>query len=218
MDINNLELVFRILIAGSCGILIGYERTNRNKDAGLRTHAIVALSSALMMIISKYGFEDIGKFDGSRVAAQIISGVGFLGAGIIFVKNRTVISGLTTASGLWGTAGVGMAIGGGMYSIGISTTILIVLIQVYFHKNNFFSKNEMYRYILLLNIHKLEEFPPIKSIIVSKGVSIENINIIKKSTDEFEIELEIVMKDRYIRAEILEEISLNNSIISAVWE
>lgn len=216
--LSNYELVFRVVIAGACGILIGYERTNRNKEAGLRTHAIVALSAALMMIISKYGFEDIGKFDGSRVASQIVSGVGFLGAGIIFVKNRTVISGLTTAAGLWGTAGVGMAIGGGLYSIGISTTVLIVLIQVYFHRNNFLSKNEMYRYTLLITLKCIEEFPTIKNMIVQNNAHIYSINILKRGTKDTEVELELMMKESYTRALILEKLMNNECVISAVWE
>lgn len=216
--LSNYELVFRVVIAGACGILIGYERTNRNKEAGLRTHAIVALSAALMMIISKYGFEDIGKFDGSRVASQIVSGVGFLGAGIIFVKNRTVISGLTTAAGLWGTAGVGMAIGGGLYSIGISTTVLIVLIQVYFHRNNFLSKNEMYRYTLLITLKCIEEFPTIKNMIVQNNAHIYSINILKRGTKDTEVELELMMKESYTRALILEKLMNNECVVSAVWE
>ena len=89
------EFFLRILTAAVCGIVIGYERENRNKEAGIRTHAIVALGAALIMIVSKYGFSDIQNYDASRVAAQIVSGIGFLGAGIIFIRNRAV-SGLTT--------------------------------------------------------------------------------------------------------------------------
>ena len=84
------EFFLRILTAAVCGIVIGYERENRNKEAGIRTHAIVALGAALIMIVSKYGFSDIQNYDASRVAAQIVSGIGFLGAGIIFIRNRAV--------------------------------------------------------------------------------------------------------------------------------
>ena len=103
------ELFLRVIVASILGYMIGYERKNRDKSAGMRTHAIVALGAALMMVVSKYGFYDVEKVDSSRVAAQIVSGVGFLGAGVIFVRNNTV-SGLTTAAGLWTTAGVGMAV------------------------------------------------------------------------------------------------------------
>ena len=85
------EWVIRIIIASFCGCLIGYERTNRNKEAGIRTHAIISLGSALIMIVSKYGFEDIGGADGARIAAQIVSGIGFLGAGIYDIGIVTTI-------------------------------------------------------------------------------------------------------------------------------
>ncbi len=125
--IENMKLVARILLACIMGCLIGYERKSRDKSAGMRTHAIVALGSALIMVVSKYCFSDIPDFDASRVAAQIVSGIGFLGAGVFFVKNNSV-SGLTTVAGLWTTAGVGMANGGGAYFIGISAAFLVTLI------------------------------------------------------------------------------------------
>ena len=81
------ELLFRIMIACILGIVIGLERKNRNKLAGVRTHAIVAFGAALIVVVSKYGFADIPNYDASRIASQIVSGIGFLGAGIIIVRN-----------------------------------------------------------------------------------------------------------------------------------
>lgn len=135
----NLEFLFRLLLSVVCGGAIGYERKNRGKEAGIRTHSIVALSSALMMIVSMYGCLDVTRrynidFDASRIAASIISGVGFLGAGVIFVRSSSV-RGLTTASGIWTTSGIGMALGCGMYFIGITSTIVIVLVQIVLHKD-----------------------------------------------------------------------------------
>ena len=131
MDITvftELEFFFRILIAGICGGLIGYERNNRLKEAGIRTHLIVALAAALIMVVSKYGFSDVTTLKGvaldpSRIAAQIVTGVGFLGAGMIFVRNQT-ISGLTTAAGVWATAGIGLAAGAHMYMVAAAATVL----------------------------------------------------------------------------------------------
>ena len=118
------ELFVRIILAAFCGALIGYERMHRGKGAGIRTHLVVAAASALMMIISKYGFSDISKIvvgnvaeyrlDPSRLAAQIVSGVGFLGAGMIYLHGRTP-QGLTTAAGIWATSGIGMAMGAGRH-------------------------------------------------------------------------------------------------------
>lgn len=135
-----LNHILRIIVAGVCGIIIGLERKNRAKEAGIRTHCIVACASALMMIISKYGFFDMNfsgdfKFDPSRMAQGIVTGVGFLGAGMIYFQRGTLV-GLTTASGIWAVSGIGMAIGSGMYIIGISATFIILLIQLVFHSKN----------------------------------------------------------------------------------
>jgi putative Mg2+ transporter-C (MgtC) family protein len=137
--LSQLEFLLRLVVAGVCGCLIGYERKNRLKEAGVRTHMIVALGAALIMIVSKYGFIDVLQTNGnvldpSRIAAQIVSGIGFLGAGMIFVRKQA-ISGLTTAAGVWATAGIGMAIGAQLYFIGIAATILVLFIQVILHKN-----------------------------------------------------------------------------------
>ena len=130
-----VDWFFRICLAAACGGLIGFERDRRYKEAGVRTHMLVCLASALMMITSKYGFADLVDLPGygidpSRVAAQIISGIGFLGAGLIFVRNQSV-SGLTTAAGIWATAGLGMAFGSGQIRIGVLSTVLILTIQIF---------------------------------------------------------------------------------------
>ena len=119
------NLILRLLIAGLLGGLVGYEREFRAKEAGLRTHFIVALGSALFMIISQYAFEG-RQHDAARVAAQVVSGIGFLGAGvIIFQKN--VIRGVTTAAGLWMVAAIGLAAGAGMYPVSIAATLMTVI-------------------------------------------------------------------------------------------
>lgn len=131
--------VIRLVLSCACGFVIGYERQERIRQrhmqgAGLRTHMLVALAAAALMFISKYGFMDVlwygdnVRVDVSRVAAGIVSGVGFIGAGIIFVRKENIM-GLTTAAGLMATAAVGMAIGAGMYVCGITLTILIIFIQ-----------------------------------------------------------------------------------------
>lgn len=132
--IQQLELMVRIVLAGICGGAIGYERESRKKTAGLRTHVIVAVSSALMIVLSKYGFDDVlGQYvrlDPSRIAAGTVTAIGFLGSGIIFSRNKNV-SGVTTSAGIWATLGVGMAVGAGMYVIGIATTFIVVLVEIF---------------------------------------------------------------------------------------
>ena len=117
-------LITRIVIAGLLGGIIGAEREFRAKIAGTRTHLLVAVGAALMMIVSRYGFD--GQGDPGRVAAQIVSGIGFIGAGAIMV-NKHAVHGLTTAAGIWVAAGIGMAVASGMYAIGVATTVISLI-------------------------------------------------------------------------------------------
>lgn len=142
-----LSWIVRILIAALCGFAIGFERKSRSKEAGIRTHAIVCMAAALMIIVSKYGFTDLfgastdasnvgagtRGADPARIAAQVVSGIGFLGAGIIFVR-RDILHGLTTAAGIWATAGIGMAIGAGLIIVGVTSAALLVFLQILLHR------------------------------------------------------------------------------------
>ncbi|MCD8349149.1 MAG: MgtC/SapB family protein [Planctomycetaceae bacterium] len=112
------ELVFAFVLSS----LIGLEREIKLKSAGLRTHALVGMGAALIMLVSKWGFADVPQaYDPSRVAAQIVSGIGFIGGGLIFVR-KDIVHGLTTAATIWVTAGVGMACGGGLYLLALCAT------------------------------------------------------------------------------------------------
>ena len=129
-----LAFLIRVLVATLCGGAVGYERTKRLKEAGIRTHCLVCCASALIMIVSKYAFADLsvdGLFfpgdrgaDPARIAAQVVSGISFIGLAVIY-RNGSTLKGLTTAAGIWATAGIGMAIGAGMYPIGIATTVIM---------------------------------------------------------------------------------------------
>lgn len=125
------DFMLRLLIAGAMGVCIGVEREYRAKEAGYRTHFLVALGSALLMIVSQYGFSDVlaadlVRLDPSRIAAQVVSGIGFIGAGTIILQKQ-IVRGLTTAAGVWATSGIGLAIGAGMYGVGIAATVLVLL-------------------------------------------------------------------------------------------
>lgn len=125
MDATYMELTIRLMLALLLGGAIGIEREYRAKEAGFRTHFLVALGSALFCLVSQFGF-GVDLKDSSRVAAQVVSGIGFLGAGtIIFQKN--VVRGLTTAAGLWVTAAIGLACGTGMYLAAVLTTAMVLL-------------------------------------------------------------------------------------------
>ena len=125
-----MEFIFRVFVAALLGGMIGFEREYRAKEAGLRTHFLVAMGSALFMIVSQYGVDAVLgtsiTLDPSRVAAQVVSGIGFIGAGtIIFQKH--VIKGLTTAAGLWVTSAIGLACGSGLYLLSVASTLLVLL-------------------------------------------------------------------------------------------
>ncbi|WP_288206300.1 MgtC/SapB family protein [uncultured Parabacteroides sp.] len=125
------DFILRLFIAGLLGAVVGLDREYRAKEAGYRTHFLVSLGSALIMIVSQYGFQQIIQensvsLDPSRVAAQVVSGIGFIGAGTIIIQKQFV-RGLTTAAGIWATAGIGLAIGAGMYGVGVSATILTLI-------------------------------------------------------------------------------------------
>lgn len=142
--VQQLELFLRIVVAAACGAVIGMERSRRAKEAGLRTHCMVACAAAVMMIISKYGFADLMNAAGtgllgtkgadpSRIASQIVSGVSFLGVGVIYRDRKLATKGLTTAAGIWMVAGIGMAIGAGLYYIGLFTTAFVLTLQFFTH-------------------------------------------------------------------------------------
>ncbi|WP_261541947.1 MgtC/SapB family protein [Burkholderia multivorans] len=130
--IGHVELLGRLLLAALLGSVIGLERERLNWAAGLRTHMLVCVGAALTMLVSTYGFEDVAGRNGvvldpSRVAAQVVSGIGFLGAGSILLRGE-VVRGLTTAASLWAVAGVGLAVGGGMIVASVGATVIVLVI------------------------------------------------------------------------------------------
>jgi putative Mg2+ transporter-C (MgtC) family protein len=148
-----LRLAIPILVATLLGFMIGFERMKRSKEAGVRTHTIVCVGAALMMIVSKFAFNSDA--DSARVAAQIVAGVGFLGAGIIVYKKNSV-HGLTTAAGIWATAGIGMACGGELYILATCATVIMIGVQCLLHTNvKIF--NHKKRYLIEIRFELVDE-------------------------------------------------------------
>lgn len=149
------DLCLRLAMATLLGGLVGLERERLDRAAGLRTHALVAVASALIMIVSTYGFPlpadgTQGSLDPSRIAAQVVSGIGFLGAGVIIFRDNS-IRGLTTAATLWAVAGVGLAAGGGLFAPAIVGTFFMLLVQAGFKplEYRFFAKHARQHRVLL---------------------------------------------------------------------
>ena len=148
MNIITYEFVLRLFVAAMLGGVIGLEREYRAKEAGFRTHFLVALGSGLFMILSQFGFDNVlsnyeqVSLDPRRIASLVVSGIGFIGAGTIICQKH-VVRGLTTAAGLWVTSAIGMTAGAGMYVLSIATTVLVLLCleALYFILQHFGTRN-----------------------------------------------------------------------------
>ena len=123
---TEVEMVLRLLLATALGAAIGYQRERAGKPAGLRTHILICVGAALFTIASIYGFGTAG--DSARVAAGVVAGVGFLGAGAIIRGGEGIVAGLTTASTIWAVAGIGLAAGAGLYLVSAVTTAIVLIV------------------------------------------------------------------------------------------
>lgn len=205
---EQLPFFVRIILACLCGGIIGLERQLRTKVAGTRTHIMIALASALMMIISKYGFMDVIGIEGtswdvSRVAAGIITGIGILGGGLIFIGKQGYVSGITTAAGVWVTVGVGMAVGAGMYPISIGTTLLVVLIQTVCHKDLWVVKQATRARVVFLVSNEKDAFGKISSELNGYNISISQFKWERKGKNVFQVRCQVLIPARYSKEEIV---------------
>ena len=147
-DPDTMQMIYRLTLAAVLGMLVGFEREYRGKPAGLRTYMLVALGAALFTVMSVESSLGIPYFDPSRIASQVVVGIGFIGGGLILLKGDR-IEGLTTAAGLWTTAAIGMATGFGFYTLAIYATILVLfvllilrLLENYIHHGDFSRRDE----------------------------------------------------------------------------
>jgi len=189
MDLPWTEISLRLILAALFGAAIGLERERKDWSAGMRTHMMVCMGSALIMLVSCFGFNDIigesyAELDPSRVAAQIVSGIGFIGAGTILFRKPATVLGLTTASGLWTVAGIGMATGGGMYFASSAATVLSLVILWGMHpiqkriSNKFHQKS--------LSIHAKGDINPrkiINKLLEDKDLDFANFSIERRKKE-----------------------------------
>lgn len=198
----------RIILACICGGIIGIERQQRTKVAGTRTHMMIGLATALMMIISKYGFMDIAEIPGasldvSRVAAGIISGIGILGGGIIFTGKQGYVSGITTAVGIWATIGVGMAFGAGMYVLGIGTTLIMVILQWALHKNLWIVKQPVKAQVSFRLDNDRQAYEKISNELERYKISMYQFKWERKSNNTFLLRCQVVIPAGFSRDDIV---------------
>lgn len=209
MNMTTYEFVLRLFVAAMLGGVIGLEREYRAKEAGFRTHFLVALGSGLFMILSQFGFNDVlGHYeqvslDPSRIASQVVTGIGFIGAGtIIFQKH--VVRGLTTAAGLWVTSAIGMTAGAGMYVLSIATTVLVLLCleALYFILQHFGTRN----ITVTFSTPKEENIQPVLQRLRDKEIIIDSYEMTRKDTSSghyFVVTMEMKFKRKRYKNHLL---------------
>lgn len=177
------EIITRLVTAAALGGIVGLERERLEWVAGLRTHMLVCLGSALIMIVSAFGFADVlgtpnVMLDPSRVAAQVVSGIGFLGAGTILFLRQEVIRGLTTAASLWTVAAVGLAVGSGLYLAAVCTTMLIVIILAVVKplERRLFRRDHVKRMIVLIDRQQVSLLQ-VQTVLELSGVHVAQITL-----------------------------------------
>ena len=222
------ELVFRLVLAALIGGLVGMEREANNRPAGLRTHVLVTIGSALIMLVSKHGFIDLASQgslgDPSRLAAQVVSGIGFLGAGTI-LQTENKIKGLTTAASLWVCAGIGLAMGAGFYLGGLTTVVIVMvtLRALGYLEKKVFRKNFGTLYITFLE--RPGVIGDIGQILGKNNISIKDIKLSGDETDSDGDENKITeatfmlkLPEEYSDEKFFNEILDVPSLVSARWE
>ncbi|MEG3113404.1 MULTISPECIES: MgtC/SapB family protein [Pantoea] len=205
------DMLIRIALAGVLGGLIGMERQMRAKEAGLRTHILVAIGSAMFMLVSKYGFADMlndqhVSLDPSRIAAQVVSGMGFLGAGTILIQKQ-VVKGLTTAAGLWVTAAIGLVIGSGMYEIGIYGTVLALVVLEVFRRLSHLLIGKHHTIVVFL---KAKSVPLVLLVLQREGIRYGHIAVVNRNPETGLCELSVHVtlshkaKDAHLYEKVME--------------
>ena len=219
-----MDFFLRIILAGVCGAVIGIERTRRYKEAGIRTHVIVCCGAALVMIVSKYGFADLVNenrelilgtkgADPARLAAQVVNGIGFLGAGVIFRQGASV-KGLTTAAGIWVTGAIGLSIGTGMIIQAVVTTLIIFVLQLLFHKRVFGadSLSDYFIYFVAKDDPTLRK--EIQQFLFKYNSQVSDTKIDKSEVNEVTYEIVFRSENDKVFKELQDYLDKNSSVIS----
>jgi len=193
--ISSVDILVRLSAACILGGAIGMQREGANRPAGFRTHVLVALGSALIMLISVHGFGDVGRIqDPARIAAQVVSGIGFLGAGTI-MKSGSSITGLTTAASLWVVAGIGLSCGAGFYVGAIASTILAYVILATFSRlERYLFHRSQYLALDITTQDRPGQLGQIGATLGLHGVSIRHIGLNRTDEDTENVRVHLELK------------------------
>lgn len=207
--INDSTILIRLVLAVVLGGIIGFERGRAGRPAGLRTHILVCLGATLAIMTNQYVFQEFGVSDPTRMAAQVISGIGFLGAGTIIVTGRHQVKGLTTAAGLWASACMGLAIGIGFYKAAIVACILIAFTTVVLHRLDNFMLLRSKVLDVYVEFTKSASITEILDIIKQNNIKIDTIEMVKPTLDTNASAAAIMtlkLKHKRVRLDVLSQI------------
>lgn len=183
-ELNYISVTVRLVLALICGGILGLERGAKKRPAGFRTYMLVCMGSALVMITSQYIMNVYGSSDPARMGSQVISGIGFLGAGTIIVTSRNQVKGLTTAAGLWAVACMGLALGIGFYSGAIISGVLIFIIMTILHKMDNFVQAKSKITSLFIEFESLSSLGEFMEVAKNNNMKVSDIEINKKGSGE----------------------------------
>lgn len=208
-SINDGTILLRLVLAVVLGGIIGFERGRAGRPAGLRTHILVCLGATLAIMTNQYVFQEYGVSDPTRMAAQVISGIGFLGAGTIIVTGRHQVKGLTTAAGLWASACMGLAIGIGFYKAAIVACLLIAFTTVVLHRLDNFMLLRSKVLDVYVEFSKSASITEILDIIKQNNVKIDSIEMVKPTLDTNASAAAIMtlkLKQKRVRLDVISQI------------
>ena len=219
------EFIIRIALAGVLGAAVGLERELRATEAGTRTHFLVSMGSALFTILSQYGFDEslkvyssLASFDPSRIAAQVVTGIGFIGAGTIIFQEH-VVKGLTTAAGLWVTAAIGMTVATGLYALAIGSTILVLCCLEVF--NYVMRRFGMKKIAVTFSTRSHDTIRQLLGELQADGIDFDNYEMKQNVVDgerQYEVTLELKLRRRNYRSRILSFVKEFNGVSIEVIE
>lgn len=215
------EVLLRLVLASLFGALIGLERERKDWAAGLRTHMMVAVGSCLIMLVSAYGFADVIAIDGidldpSRVAAQVVSGIGFIGAGAILFSRQGRVRGLTTAAGLWTVAAIGLATGGGMYFAAAITTLIALIILWLLNPLESIYSSKFKRSRLIITTKPEENYAALIQSLQDK-IQIQSLSL-EKEEDKFVFQIKIDRKTSVNIDSIIQELKDDAAVFEIYWK
>lgn len=220
--ISWVEILIRLTLAAILGAAIGLERERKDWVAGMRTHMMVCVGSSLAMIVSAHGFFDVLghsniSLDPSRIAAQVISGIGFIGAGTILFLRQGVVRGLTTAAGLWTVAAIGLAAGSGLYFAAFATTILaLIILWVLQPLEKRIAQRFKLKSVKIVTTNKAKSVEVVNKILNHSEITITNF-VIDKDENEFGVSFRFKSIEKPVLIELLNELQSEPGIREVNW-